>query len=123
MNIRRVFILIIAFAAALQIIACKHKDEATTAIITVVDVAGDPVEGASVMFFLSPEKVKGKLIEGIPETLVTNSAGKVEKRFKNGVVVDIKAWKILSPGDTLKSNTTFILLEPGETGEKKLVIK
>jgi hypothetical protein len=51
MNIRGVFILIIILAG-LHIAACKHKDEGTTAIIDVVDVAGDPVENAKVRFYL-----------------------------------------------------------------------
>jgi hypothetical protein len=68
-------------------------------------------------------QVKGELIEELPETLLTNSAGKVEKSFSNGVAFNVKAWKKLSNGDSLEARFFTMLLEAGEIEEKKVIIK
>jgi hypothetical protein len=110
--------------------SCKHTNNESKAVITIVDTLNAPVQDALVRFYLDgstgndPNK---NTITGLPDTLTTDAYGKVSRTFSNGIVVRLDARKVLYFSgiavDTLKAINDYIVLQPGETQEKTIRVK
>ncbi len=87
---------------------CK-KDQTCRAQITVVDISGVAVSGASVTLYL-----KNIPNSDVQVTKTTNANGLAEFAYKDPVILDIKAKRGLNINDT----TELIKLERAKTVQK-----
>jgi hypothetical protein len=106
--------------------ACKHDSTESKASLTIVqnDNSGHPtilVSGATVEVSLDTSST-AKRDPSFPRYQTTDANGKTVFTFSNGIVVNIYAYKEVSPGVFIKNNT-FIAINSGETQEKTVVIK
>lgn len=97
--------------------SCKHPKTESKLTITVTDTAGAPVNMAVVNLDIPRDTGKHTLKEEFPMLLVTDQNGKVVKDFDNGIVL-----KVYAAQGSMISRTTTVVLDPGETEERTMVL-
>lgn len=94
-----------------------EKEDPTKAVITVFDILGAPVAGATVKLDVDPSATNNTIVSYLPATSTTDGSGKAEFEFKLEAVLNIEVW---NGNDTV---TDFIRLEQGKTIEKSVTLQ
>jgi hypothetical protein len=98
--------------------SCKHPKTESKVTITVIDTSDAPVYQASVMLDVPRDTPQTKpLKEGFPLLLLTDQNGKVSRDFDNGIVLKVSAAE-----GSMISKTVTVVLDPGETEDRTLVL-
>jgi hypothetical protein len=108
-------VILIAITTILISLSACRGDQTCRAQITVVNVSGVPVSGASVKLYVAPEG----LYPNIESEKTTNANGLAEFAYKDPVILNIEARL-----NNLKSDSTeLIKLDKGKTNQKTVTIK
>lgn len=110
-------------ALALLVFACK-KDYLSKAVITVVDVPGKPISGATVILHAKDASTTptGNQ-EYFGDTAITDEAGKASFSFNYEAIYTVEASKIdTTSGDSIKG-ITRVKLEEGSTVNETVTIQ